>query len=162
MIQKLQECLFTGFFTGYAPAAPGTAGTAAGMIIYILANILAGGHIHWGFHLTWILIMFWPSVLICDAGENFFGVKDPAPVVWDEVMGYWVTMLFVPYSWKLAAAGFVLFRIMDIAKPFPVYQLQSLKGGLGILIDDIAAGIYACLVLHLLMFILKTAGINIL
>ncbi|MDR3237330.1 MAG: phosphatidylglycerophosphatase A [Spirochaetia bacterium] len=155
---RLKRFLFTGFFSGYSPFAPGTAGTAVGMLLYFIEYIVFGPNIHWGVNLAIVLILLYPSVRICDWGEIFFKEKDPGPVVWDEIIGYWVTMLFLPYSWKAAAAGFVLFRIMDVWKPFPIYQLQNLKGGLGILIDDVAAGIYSCVILHILV---RFAGINL-
>jgi phosphatidylglycerophosphatase A len=100
-------------------------------------------------------------VYICGWGESFFKQKDPAPVVWDEIIGYFVTMLFLPFSWKLAVAGFFVFRIMDIWKPFPAYQLQNLSGGLGILIDDVIAGIYSCIVLHAALYLSKLTGFKI-
>jgi phosphatidylglycerophosphatase A len=157
---RFKELLFTGFFSGYVPFAPGTAGSLVGMILYMLEYSLLGP-IHWAVNLAAVAALFYPSALICGAGEEFFDVKDPGPVVWDEIIGYFVTMLFLPYDWKIAAAGFVLFRIMDIFKPFPAYQLQSLPGGLGILIDDVVAGIYACAALHLILYLLRLCGVSV-
>lgn len=159
---RFKELLFTGFYSGYVPFAPGTAGSLAGMLLYIIVCHLIGGSLNWIFYIAGLAALFYPSVLICDAGEMFFGRKDPGPVVWDEIYGYWVTMLFVPYSWKAAIAGFVLFRLMDIIKPFPAYRLQNLKGGLGILIDDVAAGVYACIIMHIIIYAFKAARIDIL
>lgn len=159
---KLKEFFFTGFYSGYIPVAPGTAGTVVGMLLYMLAGRFAGEWLSGFIPLIGLIAAFYPSTLICGWGELFFGRKDPGPVVWDEIFGYWVTMLFVPYNWKTAFIGFALFRLMDIIKPVPAFQLQRLKGGLGILIDDVIAGIYACLVLHLIIYLLKLANINIL
>lgn len=159
---RLKEVFFTGFYSGYVPFAPGTAGSLVGLLLYVLQHYLLGHNLHWSVNLIAIAVLFYPSVVICGMGEQFFGAKDPGPVVWDEIIGYFVTMLFLPYSWKLAAVGFVLFRIMDIVKPFPAAQLQSLPGGLGILIDDIVAGLYACGLLHLILYLLNKYNINIL
>lgn len=158
---KIEKFLFTGFYSGYIPVAPGTAGSLVAMLLYILEYSLLGHDLHWSINLIAVAVLIYPSMLICDAGEKFFSNKDPGQVVWDEFIGYFVTMLFLPYSWKLAVAGFVVFRFMDIVKPFPAKQLQSLKGGLGILIDDVVAGIYACIVLHIVVYVFNMHNINI-
>ena len=157
---KFNKILFTGFYSGYVPFAPGTAGTAIGLLLYILEYTFLGSAIPWWVNLIALILLFYPSVLICDAGEKFFASKDPGPVVWDEIIGYFVTMLFVPFSFTAAIAGFILFRITDIVKPFPANQLQSLKGGLGILIDDVVAGIYACAALHIIIYVTGLYGIT--
>jgi phosphatidylglycerophosphatase A len=156
---RIKEFFFTGFYSGYFPVAPGTAGTAVAMVLYILENIFFPG-LHWAVNLAVVLVLLYPSMRICGAGELFFASKDPGSVVWDEIIGYWVGMLFLPYSWKMAVAGFLVFRFMDIVKPFPAGALQRLKGGLGILVDDIVAGIYTCLLLHGLLALLNFFGIN--
>lgn len=158
---KIKELLFTGFYSGYVPVAPGTAGSVVGMALYFIEYLIFG-QLHWSVNLIAVLILLYPSGKICGYGEIFFGKKDPGPVVWDEIIGYWVSMLLLPFNWKTALAGFCIFRIMDIVKPFPAYNLQKLKGGLGILIDDVIAGIYTCIVLHLGVFLLAHYGINIL
>ena len=159
---RIKEFLFTGFFSGYFPVAPGTAGTVIGLLLYIIEYTVFGYNLHWGVNLVVLALLFYPSVRICKWGEIFFNEKDPGPVVWDEIAGYFVTMLFLPFNWKIAIAGFFVFRIMDIWKPFPVYQLQNLGGGLGILIDDVVAGIYSCMILHIALYLIKSAGFQIL
>jgi len=158
----IKEFLFTGFFSGYFPKAPGTAGTVIGLLLYVIEYTVFGRNLHWGVNLVVLALLFYPSVLICGWGEAFFGEKDPGPVVWDEIIGYFVTMLFLPFNWKIAIAGFFVFRIIDVWKPFPIYQLQNLGGGLGILIDDVVAGIYSCIFLHIALYIIKLAGFQIL
>ena len=157
-----KEFLFTGFFSGYFPVAPGTAGTVMGVLLYVIEYSVFGRNLHWGVNLAVVALLFYPSVRICGWGEVFFNEKDPGPVVWDEIIGYFVTMLFLPFNWKIAIAGFFVFRIMDIWKPFPAYQLQNFKGGLGILIDDVIAGIYSCVFLHAALYLIKRAGVTVL
>jgi len=145
---KFKEFLFTGFYSGYVPFAPGTAGTFVGMILYVLGYLIFG-EISWIVNLVVVLLMLYPAVKLGDSGEEFFGVKDPPQVVLDEVMGYWISVLFFPFNMKIAIAGFLIFRVMDILKPFPAGKLQEIRGGLGIMIDDYIAGIYSCLLLHM-------------
>jgi len=162
IITRVKEFLFTGFFFGYFPVAPGTAGTAAAFLLYVAEYTVLGSDLHWGVNLAAVVLLFYPSIHICKWGEVFFNEKDPGSVVWDEIIGYFVTMLFLPFDWKIAVAGFFVFRIMDIWKPFPAYQLQTLSGGLGILIDDVVAGIYSCIFLHSALYLTKLAGFEIL
>ena len=113
------------------------------------------------------LVLFWPLQLLPAAAQVaitvavFFasvaastrlarslGKKDPGVVVVDEVVGQWVSLLFLPFTPAVAAAGFVLFRVLDVFKPWPARQLESLPDGWGIMSDDVMAGIYANLLLH--------------
>ena len=145
-MQKFRELLFTAFYSGYFPKAPGTAGTVVGMALYFLQYLVFGTDV-WISNLVIVLLMIYPSIKLGDDAEKFYGKKDPQEVVLDEVMGYWITMLFIPFDWKLALIGFVLFRIFDIIKPYPINKLEKLNGGLGIMIDDYIAGVYANIVL---------------
>jgi len=148
---KLKELLFTAFYSGYFPKAPGTAGTLVGMIIYFLEYYLFGNNIFYS-NLIIVIFMIYPSIKLGDVAEEFYGKKDPQEVVLDEVMGYWITMLFIPFHWELAVIGFVLFRIFDIIKPYPIDKLEKLTGGLGIMIDDYIAGVYANIVLWIVYY----------
>ena len=141
MAMRFREILFTVFYTGYSPVAPGTAGTVAGMGLYIVVYLVFG-KINWPLCLVVMVVFFYPAVIVCEHGERFFAVKDPPQVVLDEVYGYWVSVLFYPFNWKITVLAFVIFRIMDILKPYPVKNIQTVKGGLGIMIDDCFAGIY--------------------
>lgn len=138
---RFKEILFTVFYTGYLPVAPGTFGTLAGMALYFLLYFMFGAY-NWTLASAILVVLLYPAIMICGAGERFFAIKDPPQVVLDEVFGYWVSVLFYPFSWKIAFLAFVIFRIMDILKPYPVKNIQKLKGGLGIMIDDCIAGIY--------------------
>jgi len=160
-MMKFKELLFTGFYSGYFPFAPGTAGTVVGMAFYILGYLIFGPEISWIVNLAVVLLMIYPAIKLGDAGEEFFGKKDPQEVVLDEMMGYWITLLFLPFNWTIAILGFVFFRIFDILKPFPANNLQKLKSGLGIMIDDYIAGVYACVTLHAIVYISKYFGMPI-
>lgn len=151
---KLMIILTTGFGSGYCPVAPGTAGTLVGMLIYFAEYLILGPSCR-GVHAVLVLVMIYPSVKIGDAGERHFGGKDPQQVVFDEVMGYWISVFLHPFSWGTAVLAFVLFRIFDIIKPFPARNLERLKGGLGIMIDDYIAGLYTNATLVLVMVISK-------
>ena len=130
---------------GYAPVAPGTFGSAVGLVLWWLlphATIV---------HASAIILLF---VLGCWTGsvaERHFGRTDPGQVVIDEVVGMLITMLLNPVGWKSGIAGFLLFRVMDVIKPFPSNRLERLHGGVGVMADDAMAAVYANAVLRLLI-----------
>ncbi|MCC5825794.1 phosphatidylglycerophosphatase A [Alkalimonas sp.] len=143
-LKKWQHLLALGFGSGLAPKAPGTFGTLAAvplvaalmlspLWLYLLIVMLA-----------WIL-----GIYVCEVAARDVGVHDHGAIVWDEIVGLAVTMLLVPLSaWNLLL-GFVLFRFFDIVKPWPIRWLdKKVAGGHGIMLDDIVAGLMACLVLH--------------
>lgn len=132
---------------GHFPIAPGTAGTLVGVVIYWLAgldNPLVGG----GF----ILLFFLVGVRASSAMQRQFG-PDPSQVVVDEVVGFWIALFALPKSPILVAIGFVLFRIFDIWKPFPVRKVERFPEGWGIMADDAMAGIYTNVLLRLALII---------
>lgn len=133
-----------GFGSGLAAKAPGTFGTLAAIPIYWLIQDLS-----WPLYISWLLVTFALGVYWCDRSSKQLGVHDHGGIVWDEFVGYWITMFLVPSSWLFMLVGFVLFRLFDIVKPWPISWLdRKVKGGFGIMIDDVLAGIYACAVLH--------------
>lgn len=138
-----------GFGTGASPWAPGTVGTLAGVALYI-PMALAGLSL-----LTYLLIVlvgFVAGVWICDVTSRDFGEHDHSGIVWDEVIGYWITMTAIPFDWKWVIAGFVLFRIFDVIKPWPIRDIdRKVGGGFGVMIDDVLAGVYAWVILFLLV-----------
>ncbi len=155
---NIKEFLFTAFYAGYSPVAPGTAGTLVAMAIYVAENIIFSGVSQGTLNIINFAIVvaaIYPSIKITDDAEKFFNSKDPQSVVLDEVIGYWISILFLPFSFTYALLAFILFRIFDIVKPFPARGLQSLNGGLGIMIDDIIAGIYALIVMHVVNYFLS-------
>ncbi|PKL17472.1 MAG: phosphatidylglycerophosphatase A [Spirochaetae bacterium HGW-Spirochaetae-5] len=148
---KIKEFFFTAFYSGYSPVAPGTAGTLVAMALYILENLLFSdidqSSLHM-FNLIFVILIIYPSIKLGDAAEKFYKSKDPQQVVLDEVLGYWIAVLFIPFSFTFAVLAFILFRVFDIIKPFPANSLESLGGGLGIMIDDIIAGLYTLACMH--------------
>ncbi len=148
---KIKEFLFTAFYSGYSPVAPGTAGTMVAMAVYILENMIFADiqpSTLNKINLLLLLILIYPSIRLGDAAEKFYGTKDPQQVVIDEVIGYWTGVLFIPFSFTYAIMAFFIFRIFDIIKPFPAGSLESLKGGLGIIVDDMIAGLYTLVLMH--------------
>jgi phosphatidylglycerophosphatase A len=143
---KFKEFLFTGFYSGYSPVAPGTMGTLVAMALYFVEYLIFGEY-SWLANLCVVVVLLYPSVKLGDAGERFFNTKDPSPVVLDEFMGYWISLLFYPFSVKIAIIAFIVFRVMDIIKPFPAGRLQQLRGGMGIMVDDWIAGLYTNIVI---------------
>lgn len=132
-----------GFGSGLMPYAPGTFGTLIAVPI-VLAVMQFGFAVHLAFAVAAALL----GVYICGASARRLGVHDHPGIVWDEIAGYTVTMLAAPPHWGWLAGGFVLFRILDIAKPWPIREADHrLSGGLGIMLDDIIAGVFAAAIL---------------
>jgi phosphatidylglycerophosphatase A len=136
----------TWFGCGYAPAAPGTAGSAAAVAIAIPLALFAGWK-PWYFAVL-AALMLAPSVWAAGVTARISGKKDPGMVVVDEVIGQWIALAgAASLNWKSYLGAFTLFRLFDIWKPAPARQLEALPGGTGIVADDVMAGIYAALVL---------------
>lgn len=128
-----------GFGSGLSPKAPGTMGTVAAIPLWYGLSFLPS----WAY-IAMLFITFIIGIKICDAATDAIGVQDHGAIVWDEFVGYWLTMLFVPVSWTWMFIGFVLFRIFDILKPWPIrYFDRHVHGGLGIMLDDVIAGLFA-------------------
>ena len=133
----------TAFGAGYSPIAPGTAGSLIGLALF------------WPLHLAppWAQVavtvaVYFAGVAASSRLARNLGRKDPGLAVVDEVVGMWVSLLFLPFTPMTALAAFLLFRVMDVFKPWPARQFESLPGGWGIMTDDVMAGIYANLVLY--------------
>ena len=131
-------------YVGFFPIAPGTAGSAAGVVLFLLLRYLGATQLE----LPLAVTMFVLGVLLGTEAEQALGSIDPGPVVLDEVMGMLLTLAFIPVNWMGLALGFVLFRALDVWKPFPVGRLEQLPGGLGMMADDAMAGIYANVLLQ--------------
>lgn len=121
---------------GYAPVAPGTAGSLLALLIFLVLPLSLLGRVL--VFLTVVGIGGWAA----GRAERLLGVKDPSSVVVDEIAGMGLSVLILPRHVGLFLAAFVLFRFLDIAKPFPIRQSQTLPGGLGVMLDDLLAGIY--------------------
>jgi phosphatidylglycerophosphatase A len=128
-----------GFGAGLSPKAPGTAGTLVAIPIVLLVM-----HFGWIAHLIFTIAAFFAGIYICGESARRLGEHDHGGIVWDEITGYSVTMLAAPAHWYWLVGGFVLFRFFDIVKPWPIREADhSLSGGVGIMLDDIIAGIFA-------------------
>jgi phosphatidylglycerophosphatase A len=132
-----------GFGAGLAPRAPGTVGTLVAVPLYWFLRDLSP----WLYAAT-VLLFFVFGVWACGRTARRLGDPDPGSIVWDEIVGFLVTMFMAPAGWPYVLLGFALFRFFDIAKPFPVAQTQNLPGGYGIVVDDVIAGVYAALILQ--------------
>ena len=135
----------TGSGSGYVPVVPGTAGTLVAVVLFFVLSSLS----LFLYLLTTVAFIF-ISIWIAHQAAILLQMKDPPPVVIDEIAGYLVTMASFPFTWQYVAAGFIIFRIFDIIKPFPAGWFdRKVAGGYGIVLDDVAAGIYANIVLQL-------------
>jgi phosphatidylglycerophosphatase A len=141
--QKIIIFLATGFYTGYAPVVPGTFGTLVGIPIAFLLSFL-----NLGMSTMILIALIIVSCWIADEAEKIYGIKDPNDIVIDEVVGYLVTVWTLPFTWVTVLAGFFLFRILDILKPFPIRKIESwVPGGTGVVMDDVLAGVYGGIIL---------------
>jgi len=136
-----------GLGSGLAKKAPGTFGTLAAIPFFIALQDLS-----WPLYLSWILVTFVLGVWWCERASQTLGVHDHGGIVWDEFVGFWIAMFMAPPGWVWIVVGFVLFRIFDILKPWPIGWIdRKVSGGFGIMIDDVVAGIFAALVLQIIV-----------
>lgn len=143
----LARLIATWFYCGYFPKGPGTAGSIGALLVAWPVAVYTG----WN---PWVIaalavVGLAPAIWAADRMARDTGSKDPQVVVVDEVIGQWIALAAVPYldDWDCWLAAFVLFRLFDIWKPWPVRALEKIPGGAGIVLDDVGAGIYAALVL---------------
>jgi phosphatidylglycerophosphatase A len=142
-------CTFGG--VGYSPVAPGTAGSAAGLVVYAVLR-LAGATP--GVEALIIGIIIVAGIWSGTIAERHFGTTDPGPGVIDEVAGMLVTLYALPTGWVMAIGGFFLFRALDVFKPYPAQRFERLHGGLGMMADDVMVAIYGNLLLRAALAIL--------
>ena len=141
--ERLAFALATGFGSGYSPIAPGTAGSAVGLVfVWGMSYLNLPGQI------AAVIVVSVLSIIAADIVARSTGLKDPGLVVADEIAGMMVTMIAIPFTLKTAVIGFILFRVMDVVKPPPARQFERFKGGVGIVADDLMAGVYAHLALR--------------
>lgn len=133
-----------GFGSGLAPVAPGTAGTLAAVPLgWALAQLPLAAY------LGIVFAAFMLGVYVCGRTSADLGVHDHGGIVWDEFVGYWIAMTAAPPGWLWIATGFAAFRLFDIWKPWPIRVLDArVPGGLGIMLDDVLAGLYALLLVQ--------------
>ena len=148
----IYKLLATALGVGYSPFAPGTAGAIIGCVVlwvfekYNIISTTSTPLLFIGLIVSTTIL----GIIATDKLENEWG-KDPNKVVIDEVIGMWITMMFVPFSLINVLIGFVLFRFFDIAKPLGIRKLEKLEGGIGVMADDMLAGIYANILLQLII-----------
>ena len=136
------------FGCGYFPYGPGSVGSLAAILIALLLHAYGGRGQET--LLILILLLLVPAIWASTQAERLLQKKDPSTVVVDEVLGQWVTLMgATALKWQSFCAAFVLFRLFDIWKPWPVRMFEKLRGGLGIVADDLAAGLYGALILYI-------------
>lgn len=152
LLRQPQQFLALGFGSGLAPFAPGTFGTLAAIPLYLLIALLP----LWG-QVAVIMVAFVIGIYLCQTTADALGVHDHPAIVWDEFVGLWLTMLALPLLKQpvtvwLLLLGFVLFRLFDIIKPWPIRWVDAhVHGGFGIMLDDVLAAVFAGICLFLLI-----------
>ena len=141
---KIHLFLAAGLGAGYTPIAPGTAGTLVAIPIYYFLSFIPFPL----YELT-ILTFFFFSSWIAERAQGYWQKRDDRRIVIDEMMGYFLTMLWVPRTFVFIVLGFFLFRLFDVVKPPPIRLLEKARGGYGVVLDDVIAGVYANVILHL-------------
>jgi phosphatidylglycerophosphatase A len=137
-------------YVGYFPIAPGTAGSLAGLAVFGLLRWAGLGWIADAVVIAVLLVLgLWSGT----HAERHFGTTDPGPGVIDEVVGMLVTLFLVPVSWPTVVAGFFVFRVLDVLKPYPANRFERFPGGMGMMADDVMSAAYSNLVLHALVWI---------
>ncbi len=145
-MRKPVHLLAFGFGSGLLPRAPGTYGTLVGIPLYLLIQPLS-----WVIYTLIVTLAFVAGLWICQRAAEDLGVHDHSGIVWDEIVGYLAAMGFAPFGWVWIVIGFLLFRLFDILKPWPIKWIdRRVGGGLGIMLDDLMAGLYSAAVMVLL------------
>lgn len=150
MLLNPVHCLSLGFGSGCAPKAPGTMGTLVGVLLYLPMQYL-----DWPYYLALLFFLIGAGIWLCGQTANALGVHDHPGIVWDEITGYLLTMLAAPKGGLWIMLGFVLFRLFDIWKPWPIRLLdKQLKGGFGVMADDLLAAIFSLTIIQTIAYTL--------
>ena len=147
LMRSLGVMLATGLGVGFVPVAPGTFGSLLGLGLWMLLPASVP------IQIVAVVLVFAVGAWSGGVTERHLERTDPGPVVIDEVLGMWITLLAVPMGWLAALAGFVLFRLFDVIKPYPANRLERLHGGVGVMADDAMAGVYANIALRLVLLL---------
>lgn len=152
LLQRMTLFFASGFGAGYSPLASGTVATIFAIPFYLVLFQPLNHLVPWQIfaYLALLLLFFAAGVSASTQAESLLQQKDPHFVTVDEFAGFFMTMFLVPFSVQSLVAGFFLFRLFDVWKPWPINSSQNLPHGLGIMIDDVLAGIYSCIVLNIL------------
>ncbi|MGH8183709.1 MAG: phosphatidylglycerophosphatase A family protein [Rhodanobacteraceae bacterium] len=143
----------TALGAGLSPKAPGTAGSLVALLPWWF--LLRGLPVSW--YVLVLVAGFLLGVWACEVSDRRLGMHDQGALVWDEVIGMWITLIAAPAAWWWMFVGFALFRLFDIWKPWPVsWADRRIHGGLGVMLDDVIAGIYALIVLQLVVLAVRS------
>lgn len=153
-MKRLAVLLATSLGAGYFPVAPGTAGSAVGIVIYLLTRNWSAS-----WQVALVAVISGIGVWAAELAARHFGRDDPGPVVIDEVAGQLLTLLFTGVGAGGAVIGFFLFRVLDIFKPWPARRLENLHGGLGIMADDLMVAIYGNVLMRVLVLAAARLGL---
>jgi phosphatidylglycerophosphatase A len=152
-MRRLALVLSTFGYVGYAPFAPGTFGSAAGLAVFYAVRSTGSTAVEF----ATIVLLFAVGIWSGTVAENHFGGVDPGPIVLDEVVGMLITLCLLPVSPMGAFVGFLVFRVLDVIKPFPSARFEKLPGGLGVMADDGMAAIYGNLMMRALIWVAPEA-----
>jgi phosphatidylglycerophosphatase A len=152
-LRRLGVFIATCAHVGYAPVAPGTFGSAVGLVVYYLVRRQASTAVELGAIALILVVGLWSAT----EAEHHFGGIDPGPVVIDEVIGMLITLALHPVNVAGAIVGFFIFRVLDVVKPWPARRLELLPGGFGVVLDDVMAGVYGNLLMWGLVRLLPSS-----
>ncbi len=142
---KFEIFLGTGFLAGFSPFAPGTAGSFVALLVYLIP-----GFENRFVMLSAIAVVLIVGILLGSKFEKKYG-KDPSIFVLDEFVGTWIALFSLPKELTIVLLSFILWRLLDILKPFPARRMEKIKGGLGIMLDDVVAGLYTLMLMLILL-----------
>jgi phosphatidylglycerophosphatase A len=154
VLTRLAVVVCTFGYIGYFPVAPGTAGSVAGLVLYGLLRWLQAPP---AVEAAVIALLFGVGVWSGTHAERYFGSTDPGPGVIDEVVGMLITLFMLPATWGIVIAGFFVFRVLDVVKPFPARRFESFHGGMGMMADDVMSALYANVAMRILLWIAPNA-----
>jgi phosphatidylglycerophosphatase A len=141
---RLTRTVSTCFGVGYLPVAPGTWASLVAALVFKFALV----RLTWPIYLAVLLVIGVLGIFAADGFSRRIGRRDPPQIVIDEVVGQWIAFIAVPPAWLNIAIGFFLFRVFDVLKPFGIRKIEALPGGLGIMADDVAAGLVSLTLLQ--------------
>ncbi len=146
-INSFEKIVGSGFYTGYIPIASGTFGSLAAILIYLIP-----GFENLYIIIPAIVILYSYGLFVSSKFEILYG-KDPSQCTVDEIVGTWIALIALPKTFLVTLTSFLIWRVLDIIKPFPARNSENLSGGLGIMTDDVISGFYTLLIMHFILYI---------